>query len=301
MKRRILVLLCALLLVGSLFTACSADSGEYYSYAGDAALDEEVWVEETYASENSTDQPTLQDSRKLIKTTSLTIQTADFQNYIAALEAAVNQFQGYVENSDLRGTGTHRASYTVRIPAKDVDAFLASLSDKGVTASKSTSVEDVTLSYTDTESHLKALRTEEASLLRLLEQAETVADIMDVESRLSDVRYEIESYESQLRLYDNLIDYATINFTIQEVLREEEIIEEKAGTWEQIGHNLKNNIYAVGEFFRILFIGLVSILPFLLIVALVVFIVLYFALFLPRRKRKKAMSARKDENNPEKE
>ena len=298
MKRRISILLCTLLLAAALFSGCSAQTNNEFSGdsqevaetgAPGAAFDREYGLAEEAA--DTAGSTVLQDNRKLITTTSLSIETADFQGYIDALESAVTQHHGYVETSDLSGTGSHWASYTVRIPSDEVNAFLESLEGKGVVSGKSTSVEDVTLTYTDTESHLKALRTQEESLLRLMEQAGSVEDLMSVESRLSDVRYEIESYESQLRLYDNLIEYTTVNFTIEEVLREQPVMEEKAGTWAQIGHNLKENFYSVGEFLRSAFVAIVSILPFLLLVGLVIFVILFFALILPRRRRKKKNSS----------
>ena len=68
----------------------------------------------------------------------------------------------------------------------------------------------MTLQYVDLESHKKALTTEQDRLIELMEQAETVEDIITIEGRLSEVRYQLESMESQLRTYDNKIDYSTV-------------------------------------------------------------------------------------------
>lgn len=67
--------------------------------------------------------------------------------------------------------------------------------------------------------HKKALETEQERLLALLEKAENVEDIITIENRLSDVRYELENYESQIRLLDNQIDYSTVYVDISEVSR----------------------------------------------------------------------------------
>ena len=45
--------------------------------------------------------------------------------------------------------------------------------------------------------------------------------------------YEIESYESQLRTYDNLIDYTTVTIYISEV--ERTIAAENQSIWQEIG------------------------------------------------------------------
>ena len=76
------------------------------------------------------------------------------------------------------------------------------------------------MNYVDTETHLAALRTEQESLMRILADAETVEDLIAVQSRLSEVRYEIESYESVLRTYDDQIAMSTVTLRVQEVERE---------------------------------------------------------------------------------
>ena len=106
---------------------------------------------------------------------------------------------------------------TVRIPAQQLDAFLSSVSEVSNVISRNDSVSDVTLQYVDMESHKKALTAEQDRLLELLEQAESVEDIITIESRLSDVRYQIESMESQLRTLQNQVSYSTVYLDIQEV------------------------------------------------------------------------------------
>jgi hypothetical protein len=83
--------------------------------------------------------------------------------------------------------------------------------------SKSTSATDVTLQYTDIESKRDMYLAEQESLLALLEKAESIEDITYLTQRLTDVRYNIESMERQLRLYDNQVDYATVYLNVSEV------------------------------------------------------------------------------------
>lgn len=64
----------------------------------------------------------------------------------------------------------------------------------------SKTTEDVTLEYVDTESHLKALKTEEETLLALLEKAEKLSDVFEIQEELTNVRYQIESYEQNKSL-----------------------------------------------------------------------------------------------------
>ena len=94
---------------------------------------------------------------------------------------------------------------TARIPAKRLDEFVQRVGEQSNITNKEERVEDVTLQYVDLESRKKALATEQDRLLELLEKAESVEDIISIEARLSDVRYELESMESQLRTLNNQI------------------------------------------------------------------------------------------------
>ena len=67
-------------------------------------------------------------------------------------------------------------------------------------------------------------------MMALLEQATSIEDIITIESRLSEVRYQIESMESQLRTFDNQVDYSTVSISISEVKELTPVVEESAGT-----------------------------------------------------------------------
>lgn len=288
MKRRWSLFLSAILILAMILCGCSASaekSADYYEGEQMVEIPNMEYYDTSSTAASGTAPNTLQDARKLIKTVDLTIRTETFDEYLSVLDAAVISSRGYVEYSDIGGTTQKWARYTVRIPVEHLDSFLEAISQKGVIAGKSTSQEDVTLQYVDTQAHVTALRTEEESLLRLLEQAESVEDIISIQDRLSGVRYEIESYESQLRTYDNLVDYATVTLNVDETAHVQEVPESNS-VWDQIGTNLKENLYGIGQFFRGLFIVLVSALPFFLLIAVILLPILYFTVFRPRKKRK---------------
>ncbi len=163
-------------------------------------------------------------NRKLIKTVSMDIETLEFDNFIALLNSEVNKVGGYVEHeysSNGSPYDTYRvlkhSSVTVRVPDSKLNDFVGSVSGAGSVINKTTSTEDVTLNYVDTESKKEMYLAEQESLMALLEKAETIEDITYLTERLTQIRYNIESMESTLRVYDDLVDYATVNINIQEV------------------------------------------------------------------------------------
>lgn len=288
--KRFLLLSVSLLVLLALLCGCGAVSmgnksapRENSGYASGETAASEIGLDSSAA--------TLTEARKLIKTVEVNLQTERFDDLAAALEQSVADAGGYIEQSELQGRTDYRSSryafYVLRIPVQKLEGFSAGLSDLGVVTYSHTSQEDVTLTYVDLEAHITALNTERDSLLRLLEQAESVEDIITIQGRISDVQYELERYTSQLRSYDNRIDYATVRLNVNEVAHEDEL-EETPSVWAQIGRNLKSAVRGIGRFFRGAFIVLVSALPYLAVVTVIALPILYFTVFRRIRRRRKA-------------
>lgn len=164
------------------------------------------------------------DGRKLISTVNLEVETKEFRESMSLLETRIQEMGGYVENmntyngSSYSGAGSAGyADLTIRMPRAVLKDFLAGLSGIGSVVRRSENVEDVTLAYVDVQSRRDTLRTEQSRLLEFLDRAESIEEIIIIEERLSDVRYELESMESRLRVMDNRVDYATVNLELSEV------------------------------------------------------------------------------------
>ena len=155
----------------------------------------------------------------------------------------------------------------------------------------SKNLEDITLTYVATESRMKALQTEEARLLELMEQAETMSDLLEIEARLTDVRYELESVTSQLRTFDNLVDYATIDLSIDEV-KEYTPVEEET-LWQRISGGFVRSLKGLGETLLDVAVWLIVNLPYLVVLAAITWAVIAM---IRRLRRKKAVkqAPRKD-------
>jgi ABC-type antimicrobial peptide transport system permease subunit len=201
--------------------------------------------------------------RKIIRRVSMDMETRDFDELADSLTRAVASVGGYTESANVYSrSGSRHASYVFRIPSANLDAFLSSLSTLGNVLSRSENAEDVTLAYVDTESRIRALKAEETALLEMLEKSENLSDLMSVRSRLTDVRYQLDSYESQLRKYDSLIDYSTVSVSVSEVERLSNI---RGGVWTQIGDDFMDNVYAIADGAVAFFIWFVGSLPVLIL------------------------------------
>ena len=153
----------------------------------------------------------------------MNVETDDLEVLMSGLEQKIQALGGYVEDQSIHNGSNYsarryrNANITVRIPDEQVEQFTGDIAGMANVVSQNLRREDITLKYVATASRVTALETEEARLLELLAKAETMADLLEIEARLTDVRYELENYASQLRLYDNQVDYATVYLSISEV------------------------------------------------------------------------------------
>jgi len=231
--------------------------------------------------------------RKLIRNVYLSIESKDIVATAQFIYSDVERLGGYIESSSIYTSGYKSAYYTCRIPSDKVDEFLATVAENGNVVSRSENINDITLQYTDTESHKKALKAEEARLLELLEMAQTVEDMVTIEDKLTDVRYQLDSIESQLRTYDNQIDYTTVSIDITEV--QTYTPPEEKSVWERIKAGLPNTIENLGIFFEDLFVGIVIYLPVIIILGVLAVIVVLVIKSIRKKKSKKAKE--KDTND----
>ena len=162
--------------------------------------------------------------QKLIKTVNMSAETTEFDTLVADVRAKTESVGGYVENSDVGGDYgmdmTRYAYLVLRIPADKLDDFVGEVKNASNVRTFGESTEDVTLQYTDLDTHIKALREELDALFSMMEQATSMEDILAIQSQITEVRYEIENYESQLRVYDNQVIYSTVYLDLYEVNRE---------------------------------------------------------------------------------
>lgn len=235
-----------------------------------------------------------QAGRKLITTMNLSAETEHFDELMGNLEKQITALGGYIESSnqwngsvDYYGNriNDRSASLTVRVPAEKLDNFLAMMEENSNITNKSKNVEDVTLAYVDLESHKKALLTEEERLLELLEKAETVEDLISIEDKLANVRYQLESMESQLRTYDNKINYSTVYLDIQEVTRLTP--PEEPTTWGRIKNGFSENVYNLAMDVQDFFIGLIINIPYILLWLVILAVVLLIVFLLAKHEKKK--------------
>ncbi|MBQ8599510.1 MAG: DUF4349 domain-containing protein, partial [Oscillospiraceae bacterium] len=219
-------------------TAQSAPMAGGFGYYDEVVEEETAETVDSGAvtAEDALSDPLAGKNIKLIWTANLDMETLDFDTMIEAMNQSIRDFGGYVESSYVEGgqrlsgyRNNRYGSYTVRIPATQLDAFLNQMGTIGNVTSRSKSSENITLEYADNEARKATLELEEQKLMELLEQATELEDIITLESRLSDVHYQLDGYSSTLRKYDDLVDFSTVYISVSEVQKMTEVKAETLG------------------------------------------------------------------------
>lgn len=283
--------------------------------ATEAAVAEEFSAEagnlstQSYNSEYKADPSDF--ASKIIYSANLSIQTTEFDTAVSLLEKNVAQIGGFVENSNVNGDvfynndGTTQivnrwANYTVRVPAESFEAFLRQADGLGNVVSSGRYAENVTSTYTDYEAHLSSLKTEQERLLSMLEKATEVDNLIALEQRLSEVRYEIESIERNLRNLDRQISYSTVDITLQEVERYTPTVPVTRTFGEKLADAFSDGLSGFVSGLKAFIVWLVSALPALLVIAVIVVVVIVIVRRVKKKKAaKKAAAQEKEEAKKE--
>lgn len=306
--KKLLAVLFAVLMIASVFAGCGAKS-DYASdnmASGNGASPEMGYDGEDYVvtedSLTSADgaQAALPENEKIITTMYMHAETEDMTPLLEQINGKIAQLGGYMEAQEIYNGSTYNnyryrhASLTVRIPADKLNSFVEHVGENANIVSSNTATENVTLTYVAIESRITALETEQARLLELLAMAETMEDLLLIESRLTEVRTELEQVNSTLRSYDNRINFSTIHLDIDEV-KEYTDTSEPETFWDRISAGFVDSLKNVGDGIVDFFVFLIVAIPYLLPFAVIAVVII---VLVKRSKKKKKANPPADPEKP---
>ena len=274
-------------------------TGEKYEAEYDMA-DEATDMEEAQeAPSASAEAQQVPDSRKIVKTVQLTLQTTTFDEGVIEIDRIAKSFGGYVQDSYVEGRdlynerGARSANFTVRIPAASLDAFTSSLGDPQFNlVNKNQSEEDISFNYYDSQARLKSLLVQEERLIAMLEKAEELKYMLQVEQELANVRYQIESMQSQLGRMDNSVNLSTVYIQLMEVVKYEPVVNVPITFSQRVGQAFEDSWEDFADNTQDFAIVMIYLLPALLVLAAIVGIILAIVFSASRAgKRKRAAAA----------
>ena len=269
MKKYLTVLLALVMVLG--MTACGASvNGVKYESADMAATEsysmpaeapmafeeaEMSWDGGEYKMSGSglaqTDAQTTaqQNGAKKIYRATLELQTLEFEKANEDIDRLINETGGWVEQKDVStySSSYRSAYYTVRVPAAKFESFCAGVGELCHVTYSTSSAEDISESYYDTKARLETAQIKLERLQTLLKDADNMADIITIESAISDTEYQIDYLSGTLRSYDSLVDYATVCLNLNEVYRLSNTEDAPKSFGEKLSNAFSEGIEDAGE------------------------------------------------------
>jgi hypothetical protein len=212
--------------------------------------------------------------RSIVKTGEITVEVPNVASALGQVRAMAVDLGGYVGGSQA-GTLDERATLTLRIPSHRFDDALDRLHQlDGQVLAEATREEDVTGAIVDLEARIQNLQASEAQYRLLLERAEKIDDILNVQTRLDQVRGQIEQLQAQLKQLSGQADLATLTVS---VVPQPQPVQATAAGWDP-GATLKEALGALlavgqGLVTALIWFGVVW-LPILLVLAIIAMLVL---------------------------
>lgn len=208
------------------------------------------------------------DDRKLIREGRIEFETDNLSSARETILEAVQKYNGYVSSDqEFKSPGRLTNTLVIRIPADNFDRFLEEAA-QGIKRfdSREINISDVTEEFLDIQARLKTKKELESRYLEILKQARNVADVLEVEKQIGQLRSEIESIEGRMQYLQNRVSYSTLTIVFYEriPLRPEFVMKFKNGFV-----NGWNNLI-------LFFVALVNIWPFILIGLASLFLVRYY-------------------------
>ena len=282
------------------YSAAESAAGAYeYDAMPESADMEEAAMDESYKADTGSGMGEsalrAQDGQKIVYTASLSIQSLEYDKSAASIRRKIKEAGGFSEAESeydkdynwYRYTSssdhTRSLSITARIPSDKFEAFLNSLDGDGKIMSKSVNAENISQVYANKETYKKALEKEQERLLAMMDKAETIEDMIAVESRLSEVERQLNSYKTDLAQMDKDVEYSTVYIDLQEVKRYTETVE-KTTFREKIGYAFEDAISSFRDFCEGIVLFVVRNFPFLIILAILIAL---FVRWLRKRRAQK--------------
>lgn len=231
-------------------------------------------------------------SEKKIRTVNMSLECKNMDSAEKELKERVKTQGGYIESEDYSALSdwndVKTMNFTIRIPKEKVDEFLDFLDGEGRIISKSENLEDVRLQYRDAKNHIKALETEQERILALMDKAETVDQLIALENRLTEIRYQLDSYHSEVLDYDNRVNFSTIYLDLRESINGKIHDTGSYSFFDQVRDGFIRNLIGIRGFFATIALFSLVFIPQILLVILFILGIVFLNKKLNKRKKEKS-------------
>ena len=225
-------------------------------------------------------------AERIVRNAYIEIVTSDFDSDLLLTQTAVTDQDGQLSSSNTsqNRSGTRNSFLTARIPAEKLDRFLETLETvSGRITQKDVSAENMTEQYKDLRGRLDNATVQRDRLRELLDQAENVSDLMQIERSLTEAQSTVEALTGQINHLDQRVSYSTVSISLNEETPAQSVRQTDGGFLNRLKNGMTLSLRAFGQFFQNLCLFLVMALPWAAVLAVFLFVI---HLILKTRKEK---------------
>ncbi|SFJ64981.1 protein of unknown function [Halobacillus dabanensis] len=224
--------------------------------------------ESPQADGEAAEESSVMEDRMMIYEAHIDLETEDYDQFQKNLQEQMNSFEAYMVETNINktGNGTRQGHIRIRVPQQNFQSLLSgfeNISDN--IKSRNINSRDVTKSYVDFESRLKAKEEIEARLLSFLEDASATEDLIKISQDLERVQADIESIKGEMNYLENQSDFSTITLSITETKVVIDGVEQQnLNTWEKTKQAFFNSINGIVSLVSWITIVILGYSPFLI-------------------------------------
>lgn len=228
----------------------------------------------------------------LLHSATISLRSEQYDADISAIDSLLRRTGGWSESWSIAGeslrnnpsAGRH-AAMTLRIPMHTLDSFVSDVSAIGKLLSCAKYVDDISERYYDVQGRLSMYEAQRDRLSAMLATTQTLSEILEIQEKLDDVQYAMESLVSQLNSWNSLAGNAVVHVSIEEVAPGGDSA--RAPLIPMVKDALSRSLSAARAFALDMLVFLIMAAPYLLAGIIALAVLLALARVGRRRKNKK--------------
>lgn len=269
--------------------SCGSKSAYNEAQASDSySADYQELSEELYSTsgEGQAADESVEFEDKIIRTATVDMESNNAQQCYETLAAFAKENGGSEVNFSKESSSYENYNYTtiyatLKIAPDKLEEFIALAEATDKVTSSAISSDDVTEEYYDIQIRMENKKAALENYYKLLDEATTIQESLEIQSYITDLTAEIESMEGRLKYYNSKVDLSAIELTIRQRDKTSSVVEDEF-QWDSlslsdVGALIKNGFLSVLNFLWSLLLWIIIIAaalsPIILIAVVVIIII----------------------------
>ena len=224
------------------------------------------------ANKPTASNPSITDTaKKIVKEGDIRFETGNPKAARQNIVSSLKKLGGYLAEENETNSGeTNQKEYSlkIRVPSKNFDAFLNSLtSSADHIESKNIHIRDVTTQFIDVRAEISNNKQLEQRYLQLAAKATKMTDLLAIEDKLTSIRTTIDSAQGQLNYLSSQVSYSSLDISFY--TRQANLVNNGNG----FGYKFENSLSTGWDTMQNMFFSIVSLWP-LIFVALIIYLLI---------------------------